>query len=157
MLNKPLCLYIFDHLQHLGPFLLDLKYSRLKVLSLPLFCSNNRGESEPPVQKWEMYQFNLAKDLKEHKKSFPLNLKFTTDLNCLTTTCQQKASCPASCQLDGWALRLMTTEFAYIETPLYHLKNAIGHDYSIWMDYKLPEYWTYSSWCFFRVLLLSRK
>lgn len=97
-----------------------------------------------------MYQFNLAKDLKEHKKSFPLNLKFTTDLNCLTTTCQQKASCPASCQLDGWALRLMTTEFAYIETPLYHLKNAIGHDYSIWMDYKLPEYWTYSSWCFFR-------
>lgn len=31
-----------------------------------------------------MYQSNLAKNLKKHKKSFPLNLKFTTDLNSLT-------------------------------------------------------------------------
>lgn len=31
-----------------------------------------------------MYQSNLAKDLKKHKKSFPLNLKFTTDFNSLT-------------------------------------------------------------------------
>lgn len=31
-----------------------------------------------------MYQFNLAKDLKEHKKTFPLSLKFTTDLMSVT-------------------------------------------------------------------------
>lgn len=41
-----------------------------------------RDESDLPVFT-EMYQFNLAKDLKEHK-TFPLNLKFTTDLRSLT-------------------------------------------------------------------------
>lgn len=30
-----------------------------------------------------MYQFSLAKYLKDNKKTFPLNLKFTTDLNSL--------------------------------------------------------------------------
>lgn len=66
-----------------------------------------RDESDLPV--FTMYQFNLAKDLKEHK-TFPLNLKSTTDLK------SHQNYLPAGgwlslfpCQQDSWALRLMTT------------------------------------------------
>lgn len=96
-----------------------------------------RDESDLPVFT-EMYQFNLAKDLKEHK-TFPLNLKSTTDLRkSHRTICQREAGCPVSCQQDSWALRLVTTEFTYIET-LVSPRYAVGHDYSIQMDYKPPE------------------
>lgn len=48
------------------------KVQQMESKSISLFC-NNRNESGSPVLIG-MYQFNLAKDLKEHKKSFPLNL-----------------------------------------------------------------------------------
>lgn len=55
MQSKPLCLYIFDHFQHLRSFPPNLKeYSRLQALSIPLFCNN--------TEMTEMFQFNLAKD-----------------------------------------------------------------------------------------------
>ena len=68
----------------MGPFLPDLKeQSRLKSLSIPLFYGNTEMNLICQYST-EMYQFNLAKDLKEHKKTFPLSLKFTTDLMSVT-------------------------------------------------------------------------
>lgn len=63
--RKPLSLHIFDHFQHLGPLLPDLKeYSRSKAVSFSLL-QWYRSESDSLVRKWEM--FNLAKDLNTRK------------------------------------------------------------------------------------------
>lgn len=48
----------------------------------------------------------------------------------------------ALCQQDGWALRFKATEFTSVEMLLHHPKYSIGHDYSLQMDYRLPEYRT---------------
>lgn len=61
------------------------------------------------------------------------------------------------CLQDGWALRFKATEFTSVETLLHHPKYAIGHSYSIQMDYKLPEDRTNLLMMFFQNTLIVKK
>lgn len=53
---------------------------------------------------------------------------------------------------DSWPL-----SFTFIETLLHHPKYAIGYDYSIQMDYKLPEYRTNLLMTFFQNSFIVKK
>lgn len=105
-----------------GTFLPDPKeYSRLKALSISLFCSNT--EMNLIHQYSQKCSSSTCKRLKGTHKNFNTELKiYHWFEQHHRTICQWEASCPASCQQDSWALRLKTTELTYIETLLYHSK-----------------------------------
>lgn len=118
----------------MGPFLLGLEeYSRLKAL--PILSST-------VIQRWSWFTrthrnvpIQLGKR-HEHKKTFPLNLKFATDLNSLIELFASRRLVVLLHVSKTAGLSHMTTEFAYIETVV-SFKVSTGHDYSIQMDYKL--------------------
>lgn len=70
------------------------------------------------------------------QETFPLNLKFATDLNSLIELFASRRLVVLLHVSKTAGLSHMTTEFAYIETVV-SFKVSTGHDYSIQMDYKL--------------------